>query len=1642
MLFINLNCYSKSFIDSLNTPKKNKAKLTLNITPKKSYKKTAIPQLKSSISKSEFTEGFIKKNFRILEDTNEDIKKAKAVFNTIDSTNNNTDLLESKNLSMLPIGIKKTIHKTQYMLGISNAKFTPEYTELTAFVRIIIPQIDSLGKQKEIFFGANNIKLSHKGGLIGDTKLVLLGDFPLKICGDKALLILKGGMDMKTGVVENKTYVTIDCNGFKELGITADVEFSRSIIEPVDSNNKVIDTIKKATRVTGKFKTTITNWNDILIDISLPKFQLTSFKGTCFELNNAVIDLSDLRNSDNVTWPENYAKDYLVPGSENLWRGLYVKSLLITLPEEFKFSSSKGRVTFQATDLLIDRMGVSGSFTGNNILNIDQGSAGGWAFSVNNINLKFRANALVAGGFDGAIVLPVTDKNKKCPSDSQGEIGYTAIFNTIDNFYSLKAEVNNNLCFQVFKATARIDKGSYIELKVKDGKFLPKAFLNGSLAIKGSNAPTPDAEPKSNAPAKEFIPQAVATSTPILPPKPTAATNTTTPETTNTNTNTNTTTPETTATNTPNRFLPAQSSTPKTTEPIPSTTTPPVAPVEKKEEEIVAFKGIIFQDLQLQTVTPVFKAKYFGYKNEAENDPNSSKVANFPITIHEIAIIADDNSATLKVDLSVNLMKDQFNGRTKFNIVGKFAENEGIQKWKFDHLKFEEIKIDANLGGAKFKGSITIMENDPVYGKGFKGSLAAEFTGGIAVEANAIFGKKDDFRYWYVDALVEGLNIPAGAITFKGFAGGAYYRMKKEGFSSKFVASGSNYVPDIGSGLGVKAMIKFSGTASADAFWGGAGFEIAFNNSNGINRISIYGEGHVMQPFELPGGDALKEALKTVTENESLMTQIALEALKTSDLAKAAEQLYPNNVKQSMGINAFAAIEYDFRSSTLHGSFDLYIDTPGGFITGNDPKEKNRAGWAVLHFAPNKWYVRMGTPTDRLGLKMEIGSFAIATGSYFMMGDDIPASPPPPAAVAQILGLDKSKLDYMRSENASKLGSGKGFAFGSNFSMQTGDISFLMFYASFEAGLGFDIMVKDYGEAQCKGTGQIGINGWYANGQAYAYLQGKLGIKVKVSKIRKKIIIFEGGAAAIMQAKLPNPVWIRGYLGGNYNLLGGIVKGRFRFKVEFGSECEFINSTPLDGLKTIADINPAEGNKDVNVFAIPQVGFNMPIEKSFVIEDDEGKKTYRLKLEEYSIKKEGVSLAGKLSWNDMKDLVSFNATEVLPQNSNLTLTAIVSFQENVKGNWVALTDNGQIATEKEVRNFTTGTAPSYIPTTNIAYCYPAFDQKYVYQKESTQAYVVLNQGQAYLFDLKPGQSQKAFYKTTDHTATSNISYNTNDKKLAIELPALKTTKPYSLSLMTLETKADANNNLVQNYDKQELAPGVDVEIKNNKLNESVIGGEGTEMLTYNFNTSQYLSFKEKMDAKKPKQTLVEIIYTDVHALQSLNESTEPFDEIEIIGNSKTLNKPLVSVEAVLDDSYYLNEIYPLIYKGYPYENEIKLDRDTAKLGVPPVRAVETLAWYQDFIINNPSSFMLKEYLPFRYNLPYYYKSDFKDLRYKVANKYVNSLNQAMIQKYNYLINGEFPYIKKGTYKIKLNYTLPGGQPGTSSGSIFTFNKSN
>jgi hypothetical protein len=167
-------------------------------------KKFPIQKLVNKITSPEFTFDNIKSEFPLWSD---DVEKAKAEanagFKEIDSTGRWIGSFRNEDIQVLPVGISHQVNGVTYQLGFVKAKFTKQYTELTVFVKVIIPQSDKKGKPTELLFGANNVKLSHQGGLIGDANLVLLGDVFIPFNGGNWLLILKGGLNYKTGDTQN-----------------------------------------------------------------------------------------------------------------------------------------------------------------------------------------------------------------------------------------------------------------------------------------------------------------------------------------------------------------------------------------------------------------------------------------------------------------------------------------------------------------------------------------------------------------------------------------------------------------------------------------------------------------------------------------------------------------------------------------------------------------------------------------------------------------------------------------------------------------------------------------------------------------------------------------------------------------------------------------------------------------------------------------------------------------------------------------------------------------------------------------------------------------------------------------------------------------------------------------------------------------------------------------------------------------------------------------------------------------------------------------------------------------------------------------------------------------------------------------------
>jgi hypothetical protein len=646
-----------------------------------------------------------------------------------------------------------------------------------------------------------------------------------------------------------------------------------------------------------------------------------------------------------------------------------------------------------------------------------------------------------------------------------------------------------------------------------------------------------------------------------------------------------------------------------------------------------------------------------------------------------------------------------------------------------------------------------------------------------------------------------------------------------------------------------------------------------------------------------------------------------------------------------------------------------------------------------------------------------------------MAGTLLPGSPPPPAAVAQILGVDAKELDYMRDENA--LANGGGLAFGAGLDFDTGDLSFLLFYARFQAKMGFDIMLKDYQEARCSNTGkQVGINGWYANGQSYAYLQGELGIRVKLSFLNIKVPIISGGAAVLLQAKLPNPVWMRGYIGGNMNILGGMIKGKFRFKLLIGEECLFENASPLGGLKLITDVTPKQSSGDVDVFAVPQAAFSMKVNESFVIPEDQGEVTYKVILEKFKVFDGTTEIPGVLEWNSMKDKADFVSTDILPPNKSLKVQVAVSFQKMVNGVFQAIKVDGKVAQEYEERIFTTGGAPNHIPLSNIQYSYPVVDQKYFLEEEYPKGYIQLKRGQDYLFEDANWETKvKINGNGNSNGKPIDFTYNTSSNEVSYTMPNINQEEKFDFAIVSTlkgERQANASSTVKTSTINND---GNNIQVSENQADEISKAGE-IERLSYQFSTSKYKTFSAKMDAVKTDSYNFGVLYSDVIYLTNTITSQEAFDLVELQGVKYTDNIPLVKAESALNDTYYTTDLYPYLYRDYPLNGTYYItNRDVKELGVVPYRAIPLNSYYMSCIENDVNQSWTKSNFPFKYNLPLLYKQDWVDINNQIMNDYVDGkVGTATVAER--FLNSDFLFMRYGLYEVKMKYSIPGNKKTT------------
>jgi len=491
-----------------------------------------------------------------------------------------------------------------------------------------------------------------------------------------------------------------------------------------------------------------------------------------------------------------------------------------------------------------------------------------------------------------------------------------------------------------------------------------------------------------------------------------------------------------------------------------------------------------------------------------------------------------------------------------------------------------------------------------------------------------------------------------------------------------------------------------------------------------------------------------------------------------------------------------------------------------------------------------------------------------------------------------------------------------------------------------------------------------------------------------------------------------------------------LIKGKARFKLSIGEECDVVipGSSPIEE-PMINDLAPADKENEVSVFSVPQATFNIAIGKSFEATTDAGETTYyRINLKEFIVKdkKEHV-IPGKLLWGKDKTDVRFQSKEILPPNTDLTAEVRIIFEELKNGVWKPVLTSGKPAFEEKINHFTTGGAPSDIPTRNIVYAYPVIGQRYFLPKEYSKGYVQLQFGQKYLFE-KGFDYKLSFVTKQNERIATDFKYNEAENRLEFTLPELRRQTEYTLDLAYSAAQKDMANDNKKSSEIKEIKDNDDFsgQIGGDKAIAKISNEMEQSILEYDFTTSQYATFRDKMRSVKVRDNLA--IDAGVALLLGANvQGKEAFDEAEVMGVEKTQYKPLLSLRSDLKEEYFRGTVLPLVYEGYPYGNIHLSEREEQPIGVPPYRAFSPS---QDYLsaLHSESVNLSLYHFPFTFDTSLVSFNDYRDLQ----NTIINSRDAVTPQVYNRFVMGSLPVLKKGKYQTTISYVLP---DGTVTGSV-------
>lgn len=732
----------------------------------------------------------------------------------------------------------------------------------------------------------------------------------------------------------------------------------------------------------------------------------------------------------------------------------------------------------------------------------------------------------------------------------------------------------------------------------------------------------------------------------------------------------------------------------------------------------------------------------------------------------------DDNNFELGLNITVNILGDNEVPKEKEQETKTCSLNAessiGVQFSVGTNKKFNPtgivlncMKFGGSIGPVTFDGGLNILRatNERTqWGQGFKAYLngSIQGLGGLALVGQ--FGKikyteggiEEKYTYGFLDIeafIQSGIAIPpitptsAPVIDIYGVGGGLRINMELQTAAQELEMKKNP----------AKAPGNDNCTIGENLLAAGKGFSNNFipkKGTYGGNIYFIFGPYNIADEGPAPQYQLLSDAGFDIEigRNEKGAMQF------NSFYVNAKAYIKPESIGKRRTENiadAYANVGYDNRLKKIIGDFGFRakLDLPKVGTVLKMPiaydEGKYNTGYMDIGFSPMSFSVKFGGPgyngwkptsgLSRLDAILSVPNVVdVSAFAYFQIGKNVDAVPPLEYLIPKLKDAKNKEEIPKNRDNDALNRAANGIAFGANIDLKAG-LSYGPMDANLNAGIGFDLNLSERKGVTCANLehSQIGIKGWYAIGQAYAYANGKINLHYNLIFASGRVKIFDVNGFMYIKAMIPNPSYLKGRLTGDYSVLGGRLSGSFNYKVEIGQQCEGIQPpSPIEGMEIFANANIEKEQTNVDRYTDIQIATNLALQQDFDLEqlNVEGEvsstASYRADLKEIYVVKKGSTTrvpyvmtrnpnkkGFKMEFNSPLDALTdyeINYTFVWQKKEvkNGTVSYIENF-ESKKGD-----KDLKPKIETGIISFKTGDLPQNIQNTMVEYVAPGNKQRY------------------------------------------------------------------------------------------------------------------------------------------------------------------------------------------------------------------------------------------------------------------------------------------------------------------------------------------